>query len=268
MRLRTTLLSSLCLAVTHAHLPAVIINGVDWSNAYQPNAATNNNPPTDATGVTGGPWTLVAANGTTSITDDYFTIATTTQANNRSYSNTSNWNGNSGMTVETRLQMVTALTPDAPIGQIRIGGTSSLTTNKYIYINFTQTSISYGTGTLTNIATGLDLTAFSTIRLVLSNDLTNANASALSIYVDNNLVSSLSGAAFTSGAAGTNNIIFGDITGTGTSAAGGTSNWNYIAYTQGLFPIPEPQSLALSGLAVLGWLYGRRMKRANRPVSA
>lgn len=263
MRPRTlTLLAALCaLGITPAH--AVIINGVDWLNAYQPNAITNNNLPTVPAGVTGGAWTLGGSAGTSTITDDYLTITTATTAENRYYSNSNNWSGSNGMTVEMNLQIASSVAPGNPAAQIRLGGTSALSTNRYIYLNFFQNSIAYTSGaTFTTIA-NIDLTSFTTLRFTLS------DTAGLIIYANNNAtpLGTIALSAFATGATGTNNVIFGDITGTGTAVAGGTSNWNYIAYTQGIVPVPEPQAAALLGIAV-ATLATMRFSSCNRKMSA
>lgn len=263
MSLKTLSLLVASVIVLQGNLKAVIINGVDWTNAYQPNATTNNNLPTAAAGVTGGAWTLGTATGTVGITDDYFSIATTATTQNQWYSNTSNWSATTGMTVEARIQMATAISPLNPVGQIRLGGAS----NKFVYLSFSQTTLYYGAGQdLHTIASGLSLDNFTTFRFTLSSDLSNTNLSALTIYMNNNPtpLATLSGAVFTA-TAGTTNILFGDITGTGTTAAGGTSNWNYIAYTQGIIPVPEPHSFALIALAgivgLVAWRSGYLRKK-------
>jgi len=226
MHLKPLILSIVSLTLLHSALQAKIINGVDWSNVYEPDATSNNVLPDEAS----PPWTSRTVGiSTVGITANYLTISDDEVAANQSYSSTANWDMSAGMSVEVRIQMVTSLGSLSPIGQIRIGNTA-----KYIYINFDQTKISYihpVTGNQITIASGLDLAHFTTVRLTLATDLT------LNVYVNNNptSVGTIFSEAFSDGAA--NNIIFGDITGTGTAAAGGTSNWNYIAYTAGVHPV-------------------------------
>jgi len=229
---------------------AAVINGVNWANVYDPDVSGNNALPN----VPPNTWTLATAgNSTATITSNYLTISDSAVTDNRSYTNASGWDMTNGMSVEARVQMVTPI-GTSPIGQIRIGNAS-----KYIYIDFDQTKISYVglTGIQTTIASGLDLSVFATVRLTLDSSLN------LNVYVNNNSapVGTLTSAVF--GSAAANNIIFGDITSTGAIAAGGTSNWDYIAYTAGVFPVPEAGSVALLSLGLLPVCFVLHRKRRS-----
>jgi hypothetical protein len=228
---------------------AAVINGVNWSNVYDPDFSTYNFLPNAATPV----WTLSSAgNSTATITSNYLTISDTNAiSDNLCYINTNNWNMTNGMTVEANLQMVTSLGGATKIAQIRLGNATN-----YIYLGFDKTSISYfQSGVYTAIANGLDLsTGFATVRMTLASNLD------LNIYVNNNStpVGTLTSAAFTSGG-GANAVLFGDASGT----AGGTSNWDYIAYTAGVFPVPEPSSMVLFSLGLLPIYFVVHRKRRS-----
>ena len=227
---------------------AAVINGVDWANVYDPDVSGNNALPN----VPPNTWVpYTAGTSTATITSNYLTISDSAVTDSRAYSNTSGWDGDAavGMSVEARVQMVTPI-GTAPIGQIRVGNSS-----KYLYISFTQIDIRYGTSAQFVIS-NVDLTNFTTVRLTLASNLD------LNIYVNNNStpVGTLNSAAFTNGAA--NSIMFGDAT----SYAGGTSNWDYIAYTAGVYPVPEPGSMILLSLGLLPVCFSAHRKLRSRSV--
>jgi len=228
---------------------AAVINGVNWSNVYDPDVTPPNNVLPDAATPA---WSLTTTGGnsTATIASNYLAISDPALTDNRYYTNASGWDMTNGMSVEARVQMLNPI-GTAAIGQIRIGNAS-----KYLYITFDQTKISYVNGVggpLVTIASGLDMSVFTTVRLTLASNLD------LNIYVNNNTTPSgtLTSAVFTSGAA--NNILFGDAANT----VGGTSNWDYIAYTAGVFPVPEPASMALLGLGLLPLCFA--LYRKQRP---
>jgi hypothetical protein len=227
---------------------AAVINGVNWANVYDPDVSGNNALPN----VPPNTWTLVTAgNGTASITSNYLTISSnSTLSDMQYYSNTTGWDMTSGMSVEARVSVTGAsLAAGAPIAAIRVGNAS-----KYIYITFDQTKIFYGVGGDVVLASGLDLSAFTTMRLTLT------SALDLNIYVNNSPtpIGTLTTANFVAGAG--NNLLFGDPSG---FTVGGTSNWDYIAYTAGIYPVPEAGSIALLSLGLLPVCFALHRKRRS-----
>jgi len=229
---------------------AAVINGVDWSNVYDPDATTYNFLPTAATPVWGGG----TGNATVSIPANYLTISSTNLVQQMYYTNSTGWDMTNGMSVEARVSVTgTSLAAGDPIGSIRIGNGT-----KYTYIGFDDTKIYFlnagGGGAYDVLATGLNLSAFTTVRLTITNTLD------LNVYVNNSPtpVGTLSTANFVT-LAGVNSILFGDAS----SFVGGTSNWDYIAYTAGVYAVPEPGSMALFGLGLLPIYFVVHRKRRS-----
>ncbi len=234
---------------------AAVINRVDWENVYNPDATTYNYLPNLAT----PGWTLGQTGGSASIVSNYLTISTdasATPTQNLFYTVgiQGGWDGNlaEGMTMEARFRV------DPRGSNSRVTSIAVSNSKRYIYINIAHNTIYYSGGSVAGtIASGLNLSSdFNTIRMTLTQDLT------LTIYLNGSStpIGILTADSFSNGTSASNALSFGDAA----SNVGGTSYWDYIAWTPGIYsPVPEPGAFALL-LPLTGYFAFRRkgFKRA------
>ncbi len=227
-----------CFLAAQHSVRSEIINDVDFTYIYRGTAAPSNPP-----------WTTPLANGSGTSDGTVFTIQTTA-AENRYYlmaaGENSPWDAmeTNGSTVEFSTRIVSQAA-GATTGAVNLTITNGSR-------NFSFILGSDGVGINGDNHYALDTSAFHTYRLTLSGSGTTAT---MSVYLDGGLTPIISSYVSTAGNTA-NRLYFGDPSGT----YGGITEWEYIAFTnQGAFaPIPEPGTVALMGMGVLGLIYRHR----------
>ena len=220
------------------HLSAAVLNGVDFGVVYQGSIL-----PTTATPawlLSGGGSAAAYTSTPNTPTDGILQFTTATTGSRYyfiKYENASSpWNGSTaegtaGSTVEFRLK-IDSMNSDA----LRTTTVALLSGQALYTFNFNLTSVSAAT------TINLDTTVFHTYRITLDGN----GAGTASLYIDNSATPVISGYSGTPTTA--NEVRFGDLS----SSTGGTSEWEYFAFTNsGSFaPIPEPSTLLLMGAAL------------------
>lgn len=229
-------------------------NGVSWTHYYNPdetvNTALYDKLPNDAVN-TSPVWVPGSYGGEplAEIEDNFLRIST--PGENAAYSfRQSNGYGLGStateFTFETRFR-VTGLNEGAVYAGSILFGTGA--NNRWEEIVYSPTAIG---------GYAVDLTQWTTVRITVTGG--NTTAPVALVYINND--SDIKATRILSGVGALSYFQFGD--GSTHASRGGTSEWDYIRWTNaGAFaptPIPEPGSLALLGIGALVVCHSRRKK--------
>jgi hypothetical protein len=221
-----------------------VINGVDFTTVYEGNVL-----PTAATPA----WSGVVTGSAVANSPSAGILTLSTLVSENAYFETP-WSASTPTTLEFSMK-VNSVDPAA------FAATAIYFTNggpKDYRIAFTSSAILVGdiSGTPSNpsgtYATyAFDTTALTTYRITLE-------GGALSLYLNNSPTAAVSGYTGTGDYTG-NAFIFGDASGN----VGGTSEWQYVAFTNdGAFaPVPEPAAVGLFAMGAAIFLSRSRSRR-------
>ncbi len=238
----------IALSVMAAPLEAAIINDVDFEVAYSGNALPTASDPT---------WTQGGSAGSASASSEtgILTLQTNATGSYRYILNESSgyWDGADaeGITVEFSLSVI------SQTGSRSATHLSLSDGSKNYNFQIAEDEIFLGATSTSGARYAMDTTVVNTFRLTLSEGV-------MSVYVNQNVTPVIVGYE---GVASTGNEIYW---GDNSNFTGGTTHWDYLAFTtSGAFaPVPEPSLLSLGGLGALLMLFvSRRYRKQNTVLS-
>ena len=219
-------------------------NGVTWDATYEadfePHSGSNN--PIWVESIAGSGSSRVASGGILRLTSDGLN-------GYLRYDQTgSTWTGlGAQRTIEWRMMVESQTSADRATDFLSFAGSDG-----YWIVEFKDTSLRL-VGSSAGSDIPIDTTTFHTYRLVIDGGLAVDQAT---LYVDSNPLPFLSSGSVAPGSAGANDFLaFGD----GSSGGiGGVIEWDYVSWTAGAHPVPEPSAAVL---VLIGGLLLMRRRR-------